>query len=455
MNTSYDVKFWEIQRNASSKTPSYVVRWKVEGKVKSKTFRTKELANSFLRDLRRAAKDGEAFDIATGLPESMAKPQSDPGPTVLTFAQEYMRRRWKASAARTRETDTYALMALVPAFTKDLPGKPDDADLRAVLRDHALLPEDRRGELPGNRATVLRWLETASLPLADLQEASILRRGLDAISVTFSGKKAAANTVLRKREVLNHLLELAVEEKALPSNPLRKIKWTPPKLTEAVDPRTVVNPRQAGALLAAVTYVGRSRGPRMMALYACMYYAALRPEEAAGLRRDNCQLPDEGWGILTLEKARPQANKRYTDSGEAHDERGLKHRPERETRPILIPPVLVAILREHIKRYGVADDGRLFRTAKGRPYTASAISRIWQEARAIAFAPEQATSPLAARPYDLRHAAVSLWLNAGVPATEVAQRAGHSVEVLQRVYAKCVEGQALQANNKITFALDD
>jgi integrase len=84
-----------------------------------------------------------------------------------------------------------------------------------------------------------------------------------------------------------------------------------------------------------------------------------------------------------------------------------------------------------------------------------AISRIWQEARAIGFGPEQAASPLAARPYDLRHAAVSLWLNVGVPATEVAQRAGHSVEVLQRVYAKCVEGQALHANNKITGALND
>ncbi|MFG1828124.1 tyrosine-type recombinase/integrase [Microbispora bryophytorum] len=449
------MKFWEIRRNPTRKTPSYVTRWKVAGKVKSKTFRTKELANSFLSDLRRAAKDGEAFDIATGLPESMTDPPSDLGPTVLSFAQEYVARRWKASAARTRETDTYALMALVPAFVKDLPGKPDEAELREVLRDHALLPADRRAELPGNRAAVLRWLETASLPLADLQEAGVLRRGLDAISVTFAGKKAAANTVLRKREVLNHLLELAVEEKVLPSNPLREIKWTPPKSTEAVDPRTVVNPRQAGALLAAVTYVGRSRGPRMMALYACMYYVALRPEEAAGLRRENCQLPDEGWGMLTLEKARPQANKRYTDSGEAHDERGLKHRAERETRPIPIPPLLVAILREHIKRYGVADDGRLFRTAKGRPYTASAISRIWQEARAIGFGPEQAASPLAARPYDLRHAAVSLWLNIGVPATEVAQRAGHSVEVLQRVYAKCVEGQALQANNKITAALDD
>jgi len=46
-------------------------------------------------------------------------------------------------------------------------------------------------------------------------------------------------------------------------------------------------------------------------------------------------------------------------------------------------------------------------------------------------------SPLVDRPYALRHAAVSLWLNAGVPVTEVAERAGHGVDVLLRVYAKC------------------
>jgi hypothetical protein len=47
VNTSYDVKFWDIRRNASSKTPSYVTRWKVGPKEKSKTFRTKALAENF------------------------------------------------------------------------------------------------------------------------------------------------------------------------------------------------------------------------------------------------------------------------------------------------------------------------------------------------------------------------------------------------------------------------
>ena len=53
----------------------------------------------------------------------------------------------------------------------------------------------------------------------------------------------------------------------------------------------------------------------------------------------------------------------------------------------------------------------------------------------------------------MRHAAVSLWLNAGVPATEVADRAGHSVQVLLRVYAKCLDDGEAVANKRIDAAL--
>ncbi|MEZ0076541.1 hypothetical protein [Planotetraspora sp. GP83] len=62
--------------------------------------------------------------------------------------------------------------------------------------------------------------------------------------------------------------------------------------------------------------------------------------------------------------------------------------------------------------------------------------------------------PLARRPYDLRHAALSLWLNAGVPASEVGERAAHSVDVLLRVYAKYIDGQQEIANRRIDDALE-
>ncbi|MFF4771905.1 hypothetical protein ACFY05_03515 [Microtetraspora fusca] len=63
-------------------------------------------------------------------------------------------------------------------------------------------------------------------------------------------------------------------------------------------------------------------------------------------------------------------------------------------------------------------------------------------------------SPLAAPPYDLRHAAVALWLNAGVAAPEVAERAGHGVDALLRVYAKSIDGGAEIANRRIDDALE-
>jgi integrase len=62
---------------------------------------------------------------------------------------------------------------------------------------------------------------------------------------------------------------------------------------------------------------------------------------------------------------------------------------------------------------------------------------------------------LARRPYDLRHACPSTWLNAGVPPARVAKWAGHSVEVLLRVYAKCVDGDDRAALRRIEEALND
>jgi hypothetical protein len=62
---------------------------------------------------------------------------------------------------------------------------------------------------------------------------------------------------------------------------------------------------------------------------------------------------------------------------------------------------------------------------------------------------------MAAGPSDLRHAAVSLRFDAGVPATEVAERAGHSVDVLLKVYAKCIDGQRDVINRRMEDALDD
>ena len=56
-------------------------------------------------------------------------------------------------------------------------------------------------------------------------------------------------------------------------------------------------------------------------------------------------------------------------------------------------------------------------------------------------------------PCRLVHAAVLTWLNARVPAAQVAEWAGHSVDVLLRVYVKCIAGQQGEAKRRIEEAM--
>jgi len=86
------------------------------------------------------------------------------------------------------------------------------------------------------------------------------------------------------------------------------------------------------------------------------------------------------------------------------------------------------------------EDGRLFRSANGNPIQPSTWWQVWRKVRRLALPPEQLATPLMRRPYDLRHSGITWRLNSGVPATEIAAWAGHSVAMLLRVYARCVAG---------------
>jgi integrase len=457
---SYAVKFWAIRPGKAMHKRTYEVRWKVGHSPRSRTFGNKAQAENFLSELRQAARQGEAFDTETGLPESMATAKQTR--SWYTFCLAYMDVKWPRAAPKTRDAMTDALACVIPAVVSEArPDWLDSSVLRRALRHYALAPGTRDQDCPPEVASALRWLEKASLPVAELNKPRHVRAVLDAISVTLDGRPAGATTIARKRSVFANVLRYAVELEELPSNPLARVSWKPPKVSEVIDRRAVVNPRQARELLTAVTYVGYqphgrySRGHRLMALFACMYYAALRPSEVVALRQQDCHLPAGGWGRLTLEKSRPEVNRRWADSASTHGERGLKHRPATDTRTVPIPPALVRILREHIAAFGIARDGRLFSSDRGNVVASTAISDVWAAARVLALTPAQVASPLAGRPYDLRHAAVSLWLNAGVPPQDVAQRAGHSVEVLLRVYAKCLDGGEAIANKRIEAALND
>ncbi|MBD2896901.1 hypothetical protein amrb99_58530 [Actinomadura sp. RB99] len=103
-------------------------------------------------------------------------------------------------------------------------------------------------------------------------------------------------------------------------------------------------------------------------------------------------------------------------------------------------PELVELLREHIRRFGVVPEGRLFRSVNGGIIHPSTYWRVWQRARVIGLGSDERKSSVLGRPYDLRHGGVFWRLYASVPAPQVAEWAGYSLEVLQKIYAKIVAG---------------
>ncbi|MFD7013162.1 helix-turn-helix domain-containing protein [Streptomyces sp. NPDC059928] len=103
------------------------------------------------------------------------------------------------------------------------------------------------------------------------------------------------------------------------------------------------------------------------------------------------------------------------------------------TRPVPIPPQFVRTLLAHIKRLGVAPDGRVFRNQAGNYVEAAAYGTTWARARKYVLTRTELASGLAKRPYGLRHAGISFWLYSGVDPAECARRAGQRVEVLFRM----------------------
>jgi integrase len=138
----------------------------------------------------------------------------------------------------------------------------------------------------------------------------------------------------------------------------------------------VASPAQVSSLLDAVAWIR----PEMTAFFGCLYYAALRPEEAVALRYADCHLPGSGWGMLRLGAASPRTAAAWTGNGTSHEQRGLKHRPDGAIRMVPVPPVLVAMLRAHFTAYGTAPDGRLFRGTRGGPLSESLYGRAWHAA---------------------------------------------------------------------------
>jgi integrase len=467
---SYDVRVWKIERYSGAKGDTYRVRWTVNGERYGDQFKKRPQADSFRSKLLTYASDGVAFDVETGLPVPMLQEQRQAQlatPTWYEHAVEYAARQWPDVSAKQRASiaDTLATVSLV--LIRSYEGKPDPATVRGVLSSWAFNVNARsQTKLTPEQAAALAWLQENTLRVGELADPEVMERALRALASKLDGTPAAANTYRRKRPIFYAALKYAVKRKHLAVNPLadEDIDFTPPKAVEAVDPRTVPNPRQAKALIAATEQI-KPAGPPLTAFFGCLYFCGMRPGEAVSIREEDFVLPnlhpddeeqeDDEWGTAYLDTSAARSGRSWTDTGTTRQERQLKHRPKGTVRPVPVSPALVRLILKHIDQHGTTSDGRLFRGVRGGILSESTYSRVWGKARVIALTDAQVASSLAKHPYNLRHACVSTWLKAGIEPKRVAEWAGHSVEVLLRIYTHCLDEGEHEALRRIQKTLED
>jgi hypothetical protein len=350
----------------------YRLRWSVNGRRPpfSRSFLVKELAEAFRDEvLKAAARRGERFDEATGLPESMLRKDLDV--TWYRHAHEYVAARWKGSAGNSRRSIVESMTCVTPILVSDLRGAPDMDTLRLALRK-----DFNKGQTPtfsADEARAVAWVKRASLPVSSLNEDAVVTRVLDALASRMDGGQAAPDYYARRLRVTRTCLTFAVRKKRLPKNPFLSANlpehWTPPKADDTVDPRSVGSPQLVADMLTVASYIGARQGPRFVAFFGCMFYALMRPAEVARLTKAGCPLPEEGWGSLTFGDSVPAPGKEWTNTGDVHEERGLKGRSRKSVRRVPIPPELVWMLARTSNASGPPSMGVFSAASEGSPFS--------------------------------------------------------------------------------------
>lgn len=436
------VSVFSLAHSPSSPSP-WRVRWRVDGRDRTRAFRTKAQAELLRSRLLTAAAGSEPFDPSTGEPVSWSRSTV----SFYELTQTYVARKWKGWAASSRSSFVDA--AVVPVTSLVLSrtrGRPDQATLNVALRRFGLLPESAwEGEPDEAEAEALAWLSRASLPMPEVTLDAV-ELALEACSLKQDGTPVKVNTLRRRRQALNAVLEHGVKRGHLTENPLGKSEWEAESVSVEVKETEVPSVADCRTAMAYLRTLGDT-GVLMATFFSVMWLGGLRPSEVAALKVSQLTLPKEGWGQIAVSGASVDVGSRWTNTGARSDEKGLKWRRAGEVRNVPIPPELVGLLRDWCKDR----KGLVFEAPEGGPVGSKLTGAYWSKAREHVFAEGD---PLRSVPvYHLRHTNGSLLLHAGVNPVEAARRLGHSPEVLLRVYAAVMRGLSDEANAQVDALL--
>lgn len=216
-----------------------------------------------------------------------------------------------------------------------------------------------------------------------------------------------ATTVAKSYRLLKAILQTAVDDDLLRSNPCR-IKGAG---KEEADERPTATIEQVFDLADAM-------GPRWRLMVLLGAFASLRPEELAELRRRSVDIDACS---LRVTQASPELTNGRRVTGDPKTRAGK--------RTVYLPDFMLPELRRHLQWFAEKEvDGLLFVGEKGAPFRRSTFGRKWRKARTKVGMPENF------RFYDLRHTGNTLAADTGAKLKDLMVRAGQSSERAQLIY---------------------
>lgn len=410
------VKVLEKIQPRSDRQQPYIVRWKLDGKLRGMPFQTEGQAKRWKARLMVAVEDEAKWSTATGLPVSWS-PASQVD--VAALCRLYLRGEWSTLAPNSRRSLALALAVMVERAARH--GAP--AWTSARRSEVIAWLADGDAELSSATAS---WVTKWSLHLDDLDGPALV--ALDrAMRCRIDGTPLAKTTAQRQVVAARRCLDEAVAMGAMASNEWPKADRgrAARKSAKVAQPRRVVPSEDTVRAMLAAMPSHQPASRMYQAMSWVSGWAGLRPQEVVALERENVDLPETGWGTARVAGAWNGCGERW---GELDEDIGPVKTFVRE---VPLHPELVTVLRKWVAREGITS-GPLFRTRNGLRPTQSNWGRALHRACAKVGAPTMS-------PYALRHFRGSHWVASSLELPRVADLMGHSLETLVKVYAHPVE----------------
>jgi Phage integrase family len=466
------VKTQRVERATNESTREISRRkvdcWDVKGKADGiqwlKRFRRAGLAEMWKERAERDFARGFAFDLRSKQFLEPERPVGLPTPTVFELTERYFAQHpeWEP------ETKTGAARSFNRArrWFLEHGAEPTGDELVAVedfLSHASFLPVHREGTMTDRQRSGRNWLATHSAAADSLTPPQIEDFVTHfAINQRDPSKRVSAATLTRYLQPLKACWTWAIDREDVAIDrspwvvvrPQRKVKGKSTmaggRAALAVDADLVLDVPHS-LVLAETCATEGTWGPIVECFVLVMALCGLRPGEAAGLRRDDLELPPvDGPGWLVVRRSRRPSGERWLDPEEDPEWRPRKDRDLTDTRRVPIPSLLATKLRRHLELYGNGPDGLVFHR-NNKAFDRDLFARsVWEPARSKLFArrtdlaPDDPRQPKLSRlrQHDLRHAACSWWLREGVDSVVCQRWSGHrTLSVFLDIYQGVAPGR--------------